>query len=121
MHLVIYVGGASEPCNGCRSCDADPHVPPAGTSTVSAFNGESQVDLPFWANLITLRFMGVFSLSSLLLPVRSENLQEARGAIRGARVGVLGRPECIRIDGGGGGEMRRGLAISTEWRAPLDS
>ena len=78
-----------ERCDVCRSFAKAPHDPIAGASTVSMFNGKAQAGLPFLGDIIALRAMDMFSKYSFLLPVQSENPQEAGDVLRGGWLGAL--------------------------------
>ena len=52
MHLATYGYGALEQCAACPAFNKDPHVPIAGTSTVSMFNVKLEVDLFFLYGII---------------------------------------------------------------------
>ena len=75
-HLVNHVDKALETWGACRAFDKAPHIPIAGTTTVSAFNEKVQVDLLFLDDLIVVRAMDVFSKYSLLRPAHSKKPQE---------------------------------------------
>ena len=89
-----------EHCDVCRAFDEAPHVPIAGTSTVSTFNEKVQVDLLCLDDLILLRAMDMFSKYSLPPPVQPKNPQEVWDASCGSYLGTFGPPECIRMDEG---------------------
>ena len=67
-HLVNQVDQVLETCDVCRAFDKAPHIPIAGTTTVSAFNEKVQVDLLFLGDLIVAHAMDVFPKYSLLHP-----------------------------------------------------
>ena len=74
-------------------------------------NEELQADLLFLDDVIALHATGVSSNFSLLIPVRSENPQVARNAIRNSRIGVFGPPQCIERKDAVRAEMRPGRRI----------
>ena len=76
MHLVNYVNGVLERRSICRALENAPHVPIAGTSTVSTLNGELQVNMLFRQDTIALHTMGVCFWYPNLIPVRSQNPRE---------------------------------------------
>ena len=76
-HLVNHVDAASETCDVCWAFDKAPHIPIAGTSTVSAFNEKIQVDLLFLDDLIAVHGVDVFSRYPPLRLVQSKNPKEA--------------------------------------------
>ena len=78
-----------------------PHSPVAGTSSVSMFVGELQVDLSFSGSTFALRVMDFFAKYSLLATARSKNPQELWGVFSSSRTGVLSPPKCFRLDVGG--------------------
>ena len=80
MHVLTCVGEVLERCEVCRACAKAPHVPVAGASTASMIKGKSQVDLPSLDDVVALHAMGVFPEYPLLVPGRSKNPQEDRGA-----------------------------------------
>ena len=68
-------------CDVSRASDEAPHDPVAGTSTAATSDGKLQVDLSLSADIIASRMMVVFFEYSLLIPVRTKNPREARGAL----------------------------------------
>ena len=93
LHLLWRVDEASERRDVCRASRRAPHVPIAGTSTVSTFKNKMQVDLLFLGDIIVLRVMDVFSKYSPLTPARYENPQEVRGALTNLWIGISGPPK----------------------------
>ena len=67
--LVAHVDGVLGNCEVCRAFDKAPHLPVAGTSSVSCFNERIQVDLLFSGDIIAVHAMDAFSKYSLLHPV----------------------------------------------------
>ena len=61
------------------------------------FNGNLQANLLSRGDLIGLRAMDVLSENPHLVPARSLNSKEVRGAFCSARIG---QPKCIRADEG---------------------
>ena len=61
------------------------------------FNGDLQASSLSRGDLIGLRAMDVLSEDPHLLPARSLNSKEVRGAFCSARIG---QPKCIRADDG---------------------
>ena len=85
-HLVNQVGQVPETCDVCRALDKAPHIPMAGTTTVSAFNEKVQVDFLFLGDLIVVHAMDVFSKNSLLHLAQSGNLERIlHGMVGGLR------------------------------------
>ena len=80
-HLANYVDEVLENCDVCRASEAAPRVPIAGTSAVSMFNEEVQVDLLFSDDLVAAHAMDVFSRYSLLRPDQAKNPQEVWGIL----------------------------------------
>ena len=74
-HSVNFVGEGPEHCAVCKAFEKAPHVPIAGTSTVSMFNEKVQVDLAFLEDLIALHAMDMLSEYSLPLLVQWKNPQ----------------------------------------------
>ena len=83
MKLFNYADDALERCEVCRAFETAPREPIAGTSTVSAFNGELQVSLLLLGDIIAQREMDAYSKNSPLIPVRPENPQRVRAAFCG--------------------------------------
>ena len=75
-HLVAHVDSVLENCEVCRAFDKAPHLPIAGTSSVSCFNERVQVDLLFLDDIIAAHAMDAFSKYSLLHRVKSKNPRE---------------------------------------------
>ena len=117
MHLANCVDEVSEQRGICRAFDKAPHVPVAGTSTVSMSNGNLQVDLVFPANLIALRAMQISPQYSLIAPARPKNAQEGWAALSGTRIGVFGQPQRIQMDEGG--EWKNGVRAALGWERRL--
>ena len=90
-----------ETCDACRAFDKAPHVPIAGTTTVSSFNKKVQVDLLLLDDPIVVYAMDVFSKYSLLRLAQSENPQEAWGVFCAKWLGTFGPPKRIQMDEGG--------------------
>ena len=65
-HLVAHVDGVLDTCEVCRAFDKAPHLPIAGTSSVSCFNERVQVDLLFLDDILAAHAMDVFSKYSIL-------------------------------------------------------
>ena len=101
MHLVNYVGDVLELRDPWRSFGKSSYSPFAGTSTLPTSAEKLQGDLLFLGDLIALRPMDVFPKIPLLVPVRSKNPEEVRGALCDARIGVFAQPKCFRMDEGG--------------------
>ena len=72
-HLAKYVEEVSEQCDVCRAFEKAPHVPIAGTPTVSKFNGKLHVDLLFLGDSVALRTTDILSKCSLVVPARPKN------------------------------------------------
>ena len=102
MHLLTCVDGVSEQCEVCRASDAAPHAPIARASAVAMFNEKLQADLLLTDDIIALHATDVSSRYPPLLPVRTENPKEVRGAFRTSGIGVPAPPRCIQTDEGGG-------------------
>ena len=100
-HLVAHVDSVLENCEVCRAFDKAPHLPIAGTSSVSCFNERVQVDLLFLDDIIAARAMDVFSKYSLLHRVKSKNPQEVRDVFCAGWLGTFGPPKCLQMDEGG--------------------
>ena len=68
--LIQHVDEVASQCDTCKAFEKAPHIPIAGTSTVSMFNERLQMDLLFLDAIIALRIMDVFSKYSILTRVR---------------------------------------------------
>ena len=77
MRPLTCVDEVSQQRVVCRAFDEAPHVPVAGASMVPMFNEKLRAGIFFQGDLIALHVMDVFSKSSLSIPVRSKNPQEA--------------------------------------------
>ena len=75
-HLVAHVDSVLDTREVRRVSDKAPHLPIAGTSSVSCFNERVQADLLFLDDIIAARAMDVFSKYSLLRRVKSKNPEE---------------------------------------------
>ena len=93
-HLANRVNQVLETCDVCGAFDKAPHVPIAGTATVSAFNEKVQADLLFLDDLIVAHAMDVFSKYS-------ENPQEVWGVSCARLFGTFGPPKRIQMGEGG--------------------
>ena len=71
-----------EQCETCRAFDKATHVPISGTSTVSMFNEEVQVDPHLLDDIIARRAMEMFPKYPLLLPKQPKNPQEVGDVLR---------------------------------------
>ena len=95
------VGEVASQCNVGVAPDPAPHVPTAGTSSVSASNKKVHVDLLFRGDAISVRAMEVNSLYSLLARVPSKDPLKVWGATAACWVAVFGKPDggtsCGRI------------------------
>ena len=83
--LVNQAGQVLETCDACKAFDKAPHIPIAGTTTISAFDEKVQVDLLVLDNLVTLHAMDFFLRYSMLLPASSEKSLEAWDAYAESR------------------------------------
>ena len=101
MHLPTCVDEVLAQCEVYQAFEKAARIPAAGTSTVAMFNEELQVDLLLLGGSMALHVMDVFSIFSLLLPVRTKNPQEVWAAFCGPWVGVSGLPSSIRVGEGG--------------------
>ena len=101
MHLLACVGKVLEQCGVRRLFDKAPRVPAAGTSTVSMFDENLEVDLFLLGDIIALRAMHVLSTYSLLMPVGSKDPRGVSDASCTSRAGVSDRPKSIQMDEGG--------------------
>ena len=79
--LLTFVDGVLKQRGVRRSPDKAPHVPVAGTLTVSMFREKSHEDFLVSGDIIALRAMVVASKYFYLAPVRSKTPQEVRGAV----------------------------------------
>ena len=100
-HLVAHVDSVLGNCEVCRAFDKAPHLPIAGTSSVSCFNERVQVDLLFLDDIIAAHAMDVFSKYSLLHRVKSKNPQEVWDVFCASWLGTFGPPKCLQMDEGG--------------------
>ena len=100
-HVVAHVDSVLETCEVCRAFDKAPHLPIAGTSSVSCFNERVQVDLLFLDDIIAAHAMGAFSKYSLLRQVKSKNPQEVWDVFCAGWLDAFGRLKSIQMDEGG--------------------
>ena len=107
VYLANYADEVSGQCDVCRAFDAAPHVPIAGTSTVSMFDGKLQADSLFLGNLIALNAAGVCPMYSHPAPRRSKCYKGAPAAFCSAGARVFGDPKCVQM--GEGGEWENGV------------
>ena len=87
--LANYVDEALEQSEICRTYDTAPHVPIAGTTTVSPVNERLQVELSFSGDAISLRATYDYCTYPLSAPLRSQNPQEVGGVFRSSRIAML--------------------------------
>ena len=99
-------------CEVCKTFDKVPHIPIAGTSSASPFNGKVGVDLLYLDGAIALRAVDVVSKYSLLTSERSGNPQDTRGVLRSPRIAILAKPGCIRMSREVNGEIEFGRIAS---------
>ena len=83
-----------ERCEVCRSSDKSPCFPIAGTSTASALDDTSRVDLLFLDDAVALPAPGVRPKFYFLIPVRAKHRQEICDVFRGWWIANFGRPKC---------------------------
>ena len=93
--MANYVDGVLENCDVCRGSDKAPHVPIAGTSTVSMFSEKVQPGLLVLGDIIVLHAMDMFSKYTPPLPAQPENLLEVWDVFCGGRLGAFGPPKSI--------------------------
>ena len=72
-HLVMNADEVLGRRDICRAFDKAPHVPIAGTPTLSICSEKLQEDVPFLDDTIASCAIDVSSRYSLLIPVRPEN------------------------------------------------
>ena len=97
-HLVARVDSVLENCEARRAFDKAPHLPVAGTSSVSCFNERVQVDLLFLDDIIAVHAMDAFPKFSLLQRVKSKNPQEVWDGFCASGLGTFGPPKCLQMD-----------------------
>ena len=98
--LLQHVDGVVSQCDTCKPFEKAPHIPIAGTSTVSMFNERLQMDLLFLDGIIASHIMDAFSKYSILTRARSKNPQEVWDAFISSWVGVFGNPKSLHLDEG---------------------
>ena len=94
-HLAAKVDEVLEQRGVSCPFDKAPHVPFAGASTVSMFDGKLRVDLPFFDDTIALHATDFSSKYPLLIPAMSKNPQGVSDAFCVSRIGVFGQPPSI--------------------------
>ena len=99
--LLQHVDEVASQCDTCKAFEKAPHIPFAGTSSVSMFNERLRMDLLFLDDITALRIMDVFPKYSIITRVRSRNPQEVWDTFLSSWVGVFGAPKSLHLDEGG--------------------
>ena len=97
--LINFADEAPQQCEVCRLFEKVLHLPIAGTSTASYFQGELQMDLLFLDDVIASRAINTYPKYFLLIPARPKAPLGRWDGPRSVRIAIFGRPRWIQMEG----------------------